>query len=341
LATTKRRTPRRPQNTGVRGGSIPEKVSTPHRHEREAVSRKLLIVLSLTAVFMVVEAVAGWVSGALALLADAGHMLIDVAALALSTFTAWLARKPATPSKTYGYLRLEILAAVVNGAALIGIAAAVILEAIDRFESPRPIRVDIFLAVALAGLLINLFSLRVLHGVRHGGLNVRGAYLHVLGDALGSVGALIAALIVRFTGWTLADPIVSIVLSLLILGGAWQLLRESTDVLLEAAPPHVPLEEVRRRLLNVEGVSDVHDIHVWTVTSGIVAMSGHAVVPDLTSHPDALRRMLGELKEIGIHHSTLQLEVVDHCEGLDCLRQTAATNNHDHGQHGHQHGHPH
>jgi cobalt-zinc-cadmium efflux system protein len=304
------------------------------------VSRKLLLVLALTAIFMVVEAIAGWVSGALALLADAGHMLIDVAALGLSAFTAWLARRPATPSKTYGYLRLEILAAVVNGAALIGIAAAVILEAVERLQAPQPIRVDLFLAVALIGLLINLFSLRILHGVRHGGLNVRGAYLHVLGDALGSVGALTAALIVRATGWTLADPIVSIVLSLLILGGAWQLLRESTDVLLEAAPPHVPMDEVRRRLLQVDGVRDVHDLHVWTVTSGVVAMSGHAVVPDLERHPDALQHMLGELKRIGIHHSTLQLEVVDHCEGLDCLRQVAAGDGHSHA-HRHDHGHAH
>ncbi len=318
------------------GGSIPDNVSTLPAPGREVISRKLLLVLAFTATFMVVEAVAGWVSGALALLADAGHMLIDVAALSLSAFTAWVARRPATPSKTYGYLRLEILAAVVNGAALIGIAAAVIFEAVERLESPRPIRVDIFLAVALIGLLINLFSLRVLHGVRHGGLNIRGAYLHVLGDTLGSVGALIAALIVRYTGWTLADPIVSIVLSLLILGGAWQLLRESTDVLLEGAPPHLPMDEVRGRLLQVGGVSDVHDLHVWTVTSGVVAMSGHAVVPDLARHPEALLGMLEELKRLGIHHSTLQLEVVDHCEGLDCLRQVPVGDGH-HQAHGHAH----
>jgi len=322
------------------GGSIPEKVSTPSPSVREVVSRKLLIVLVLTTIFMVIEAVAGWVSGALALLADAGHMLIDVAALALSAFTAWLARRPASPSKTYGYLRLEILAAVVNGAALIGIAVAVILEAIDRLGRPQPIRVDIFLIAAAAGLLINLFSLRILHDVRHGGLNVRGAYLHVLGDALGSVGALIAALIVQFTGWTLADPIVSIVLSLLILGGAWQLLRESTDVLLEAAPPHVPMEEVRRRLLAVDGVRDVHDLHVWTVTSGVVAMSGHVVVPDLSRHPAALQRMLHDLEHLGIQHSTLQLECVDHCQGLDCLRRETGSGHH-HGHHHHHAGHRH
>jgi len=304
------------------------------------VSRKLILVLVFTAGFMLVEAVAGWVSGALALLADAGHMLIDVAALALSAFTAWLARRPPSASRTYGYLRLEIFAALLNGAALIGIAIAVILEAIDRLQQPRPIRVDIFLVVSTAGLLINLASLRVLHDVRHHGLNVRGAYLHVLSDALGSVAALLAAVVVGLTGWTLADPIVSIALSLLILGGAWQLLRESTDVLLENAPPHVPLDEVRRRLLTVTGVRDVHDLHVWTVTSGVVAMSGHAVVPELDQHPGALRTMLSELQTLGIHHSTLQLEVVDHCEGLDCLRQPAGAGasapSHAHGP-GHSH----
>ena len=303
--------------------------------ERAVISRKLVIVLVLTAMFMVIEAVAGWVSGALALLADAGHMLLDVAALGLAAFTAWLAQKPATAEKTYGYLRLEILAAMVNGAALIGIAAGVIYEAIDRLQEPHPIRVDIFLVTAIAGLFINLFSLRVLHGVRHGSLNVRGAYLHVVGDALGSVGAIIAALIVQFTGWLMADPILSIALSLLILGRAIQLLKESTNVLLEGTPPHVPMDDVRRRLLSVEGVNDVHDLHVWTVTSGVIAMSGHAVVPDLAHHPVALRQMLEELKTLGIQHTTMQLEVVDHCEGLDCLRQVAATNGH----HGHGHSH--
>jgi cobalt-zinc-cadmium efflux system protein len=294
------------------------KVSHSRVPEREAVSRRLIVVLVLTSVFMVVEAIGGWLSGALALIADAAHMGIDVGALGLSAFTAWLARKPPSPTKTYGYLRLEIFAALVNGAALIGIAAAVIVEAFKRFADPHPIRADIFLLVSALGLAINLVSLGTLHGVRHGGLNVRGAYLHVLSDALGSIGALLAAVIVAVTGWTPADPIVSVVISLLILGGAWQLLRESTDVLLEATPAHVSLDDVRRRLLAVPGVVDIHDLHVWTVTSGVVAMSGHAVVPDLARHPAALEAMLAELTRAGIQHSTLQLEIVDHCEA-SCL----------------------
>lgn len=317
------------------GGSIRHNVSTATRPEREVVSRKLILVLVLASIFMVIEAIAGWISGSLALLADAGHMLVDVGALSLAAFTAWLARRPATPSKTFGYLRLEVFAAVVNSVALIGIAIAVIFEAIERLGNPQPIRVGIFLAAAAAGLLINLVSLRVLHDVRHGGLNVRGAYLHVVSDALGSVGALLAALVVWLTGWTAADPIVSIILSVVIFWAAWRLLRESTSVLLEAAPPHVSLDQVRARLLGVDGVQDIHDLHVWTVTSGVVAMSGHALVPDLARHPVALREMLHHLADLGIQHSTLQLEIEDHCEGLDCLLRGADRTLAEHGDHDH------
>lgn len=287
-------------------------------------------MVALTATFMVVEALAGWWSGALALVADAGHMLIDVAALMLSAFTAWLAQRPASPARTFGYLRLEILAALVNGVALAGIAFGVTLEAVERVRDPQPIRAGVFLVVAALGLAVNLVSLRILHHIRHGGLNVRGAYLHVLGDALGSVAALSAAVIVATTGWTVADPVVSIALSALILFGAWSLLKESVNILLEAVPAHVRLDQVKARLLTVAGVADVHDLHVWTVTSGVVAMSGHAVVPELARHPAALERMLAELDTLGIHHATLQLEVRDHCEGLDCLRRTGPPNHHPH-----------
>ena len=241
---------------------------------------RLWAVLALTGMFMVVEAVGGWIAGSLALLADAGHMLTDVGALGLSLLTAWIAQRPADHSKTYGYLRWEILAALVNGAALFGIAGWVVVEAVQRIQHPEPVRAGLFLAVAAAGLVVNLVSLAALHGGREGSLNTRGAYLHVLGDALGSVGALTAAGIIALTGWTVADPLVSVLLSLLILAGAWRLIRESTDILLESVPRHVSLAEVQARLLAVPGVSAVHDLHVWTVTSGMVAMSGHAVVPE-------------------------------------------------------------
>jgi cobalt-zinc-cadmium efflux system protein len=241
---------------------------------------RLWVVLGLTGAFMVLEAVGGWLSGSLALLADAGHMLTDVGALGLSLVTAWIAQRPADDTKTYGYLRWEILAALVNGAALFMIAGWVVVEAIERLQHPAPIRTGLFLAVAAAGLAANLVSLGMLHGSREGSLNARGAYLHVMGDALGSLGALAAAAIIWLTGWTAADPIVSIALSLLILVGGWRLVRESTDILLDAVPRHVALAEVQRRIREVPGVVAVHDLHVWTVVNGVVAMSGHAVVPD-------------------------------------------------------------
>jgi cobalt-zinc-cadmium efflux system protein len=263
---------------------------------------------------MFVEAVGGWISGSLALLADAGHMLTDAGALGLSLFSAWIALRPASPSKTYGYQRWEILAALINGAALFGIAAWVILEAVQRIQHPQPIRAELFLIVAAGGLLVNIVSLMILHGIRQGNLNTRGAYLHVLGDALGSVGALGAAGVILLTGWTLADPIISIALALLILLGAWRLLRESTDILLEGVPGHVSMAEVQRRMLGVAGVTGVHDLHVWTVTSGMVAMSGHAIVPRLDTHPEVLDQIRSELASLGISHVTIQLEVQHECE---------------------------
>lgn len=275
---------------------------------------RLAAVLCLTLLFMVVEAVGGWLSGSLALLADAGHMLTDAGALGLTLLSAWIALRPASHSKTYGYQRWEILAALINGAALFGIAGWVVVEAVQRIQHPEPIRAGLFLVVAAGGLLVNLISLKILHGIRDGNLNTRGAYLHVLGDALGSVGALTAAAIIATTGWTLADPIVSIVLALLILVGAWRLVRESTDILLESVPGHVSMAEVQRRILAVSGVTAVHDLHVWGVTSDLVAMSGHAIVPDLGRHPEVLERIRSEVGQLGIGHVTIQLEVQHECE---------------------------
>src|SRR5690242_2911745 len=291
---------------------------------------RLWVVLGLTGSFMVLEVVGGWLSGSLALLADAGHMLTDVGALGLSLLTAWIAQRPADANKTYGYLRWEILAALVNGAALFGIAGWVVVEAVERLQHPGPIRTGLFLAVAAAGLVVNLISLAMLHGSRDGSLNARGAYLHVMSDALGSIGALSAAAIIWLTGWTPADPIASIVLSLLILAGAWRLLRESTDILLDAVPRHVALADVQGRILAVPGVAAVHDLHVWTVVNGVVAMSGHAVVPQLESHPDVLEGIRTEMATLGIGHVTMQLEVADECEEVRAVAQV-----------GHAHGHSH
>jgi len=298
-------------------------------------------VLALTTILMIVEAVGGWIAGSLALLADAGHMLTDVGALTLSLLTAWVAQRPPDDSKTYGYLRWEILAALVNGAALFGIAAWVVVEAVQRIQDPQPVRTGLFLAIASAGLLVNLASLAVLHSSREGSLNARGAYLHVLGDALGSLGAVSAAGIIWLTGWTLADPIVSILLSILILVGAARLLRESTDILLESVPRHVSMAEVNRRMLGVPGVAAVHDLHVWTVTSGMIAMSGHAVVPDLEAHPGVLDGIRAEMSLMGIGHVTIQLEVEHGCEGCEDAREPATAPQWGHRAHAPHLGHRH
>jgi cobalt-zinc-cadmium efflux system protein len=295
------------------GDLRPDCTSLPTRLPAYPLTR-LASVLGLTLAFMVIEAIGGWLSGSLALLADAGHMLTDAGALGLSLLSAWIALRPANESKTYGYQRWEILAALVNGAALFGIAGWVIVEAVQRIQHPAPIRAELFLFIAAGGLLVNLISLRILHGMRQGSLNARGAYLHVLGDALGSVGALGAAAIIMLTGWTVADPIISIAIALLILVGAWRLLRESTDILLEGVPRNVSISEVHSRMLGVAGVTAVHDLHVWTVTSGMVAMSGHAIVPELASHPEVLEGIRVELGRLGIAHVTIQLEVQHECE---------------------------
>jgi cobalt-zinc-cadmium efflux system protein len=221
----------------------------------------------------------------------------------------------------------------VNGAALFGISAWIVVEAVQRVQHPEPIRADLFLAVAAAGLAVNVASMLLLHGSREGSLNARGVYLHVMGDALGSVGALIAAVIVRYTGWLQADPIVSIILSLLILVGAWRLVRESTDILLDSVPRHVSMREVERRMLGVPGVTGVHDLHVWTVVSGVIAMSGHAIVPDLDAHPGVLEGIRTGLADLGIAHVTIQLEMTHECEEV---RELAAVPGESHL--GHRHG---
>lgn len=287
-------------------------------HDHASPRRTLLWVLLITATFMVVEALGGWWTGSLALLADAGHMLTDVAALGLSLLTAVVGARPADDHKTYGYRRWEVVAAAVNALALFVIAGWVVYEAVHRIQSPPDIRAGWMLIVAVAGLLANVMSLRLLHGHHSHSLNARGAYLHIMGDLLGSAAAILAAIIIAATGWRPADPILSIAVAALILVSAWRLLRESLDVLLEAVPPSVSMQEVERRMRAVPGVADVHDLHVWTVRSGLVAMSGHAVVPDLGHHPDVLGGIRSGMADLGIGHVTIQLEVESPCLDGDC-----------------------
>ncbi len=278
-------------------------------------ARNLLRVLVLTAAFMLVEAAAAWLANSLALLADAGHMFADVAALGLALFVGWAARRPATAERTYGYLRLEILAALVNGAALLVLAGGIVWEAAQRFRQPPVVEPRILFAVGLAGLLVNLIALRLLHrGHRHS-LNVKGAYLHVLGDLLGSAGAMAAGAIILLTGWTPADPLISVGIALLIVWSGAGLAKDSVEILLEATPRHISLSDVERRIANIPGVHDVHDLHVWTLTSGVVAMSGHAVVGDPAANQRVLETVQGKMAELGIKHVTMQLEKDDTCGG--------------------------
>ncbi len=283
-----------------------------HDHDHDVGPGRLRLVLVLTASFMVAEIVGGWLANSLALLADAGHMFTDAGAIALSLFAIRFARRPANEDKTFGYYRLEILAALVNGAALLVIAGLIVVEAWSRFRAPEPIQGGLMLAVASLGLAVNVLAAWLLHGAAAESLNVRGAYLHVLGDLLGSVGAIAAAAVILLTEWWPADPIISVLVALLILRSAWILVRESVDVLLEAVPSHIDLAAVRRAMSELPEVQDVHDLHVWTLTSRYVALSAHAVVAD----PADNQRVLGQIRDcmerrFGIRHVTIQIERQD------------------------------
>jgi cobalt-zinc-cadmium efflux system protein len=280
----------------------------PHDHTRHASTRSLRIALALTACLLVVETIGGVMSNSLALLADAGHMFTDVGALGLSLFVAWFATQPVTPQKSYGYLRWEILAAFLNGTTLLLISAWIMFEAVLRFRHPEAIEGGLMLMVAVAGLIVNLIAARVLHPSSQANMNVRGAYLHVLGDLLASVGVLIAAILIRYTGWLVADPIASVLTTILILRGSWQLVRESVDILLESTPPHIDLEVVRTQLEAIPGIESVHDVHVWSVTPRMVAMSAHAIVRDAEAHQHALEHIHDAMRLFGIQHVTIQLE---------------------------------
>lgn len=286
-----------------------------HTHPPEAAlarqkdGRRLLGALVATAVIAIAEAVGGVVAGSLALLSDAGHMLADVSAIGLSMFSLWFATRPADPRRTYGYYRLEILSALVNGVVLVGIAGLILFEAAQRISQPTPVRVGPMLAVAVVGLLANLLALFFLRSSHS--LNVRGAFLHVLSDTLSSVGVIAAAGVIHFTGWTVVDPLFSVVIAAVIVFGAVGLVRDAVDVLLEAVPAHVDLEAVRQLMARVSGVTEVHDLHVWTISSGIYALSAHLVVEDpMVCNNDAI---LGSVKHelfdrFGIDHTTIQIE---------------------------------
>src|SRR5215218_5105638 len=271
--------------------------------------RRLAWTLGLAASYMLAEAVGGWLTGSLSLLADAGHMLSDAAALGLSLFAMWIAQRPPTPRRTWGYYRTEILAALANGATLVAISVWVAVEAVERFRDPLEVDAPVMMAIAVGGLAVNLTGLALLSGGRNESLNVRGAWLHVLTDALGSVQAIAAGALIWAYGWNWADPVASILISLLVVYSAWHLLKETVGVLMEGTPAHIDLDEVRNALAGLPGVCGVHDLHVWTITSGMEALSAHLVVVEEASTTTLLRQVQSSLHDrFGIHHATVQIE---------------------------------
>ncbi|MEP6991971.1 MAG: cation diffusion facilitator family transporter [bacterium] len=278
-------------------------------HDDDSNGRRLAVVLVLTAAYTLAEAVGGWMSHSLALVADAGHMLSDVAALGLSLFAVWIARKPPTAARSYGYHRTEILAALANAATLIAISVWVCVEAVRRIQAPLEVAGRIVMVIAAGGFLVNIAGMWVLSGGRHANLNIRGAWLHVATDALGNIGTVAAGAAVAFLGWRWADPVASVVIALLVCWSAFALLKESVDVLMEGTPSGIDSESVRLALVAVEGVQAVHDLHIWSIASGRISMSAHVAVDGSRPDRDVLPALCSRLREgFGITHVTLQLE---------------------------------
>jgi len=286
----------------------------PHPHGTAAGAHRdrLVTVFTLTLVVFLIELVGGLVSNSLALLADAGHMFTDVAGIGLALLAIWFAGRPASGDRTFGYLRLEILAAVVNAVLLFGVSAFILVEAWRRLSDPPEIATGLMLAVALLGLATNAVSVFLLRRAQGESLNMRGAYLEVMGDFAGSAAVIVAAIVIALTNWTPADAVASAFIGLLIIPRTWSLLREAVDVLLEATPKGIDLADVRSHILRAEGVADIHDLHAWTITSGLNVVSAHVVLAEGANPPKVLDELCRCLSgDFDIEHSTFQLESPD------------------------------
>ena len=291
-----------------------------HGNPRDRNIRRLGITLGLVVLYMGAEVVGGLLSGSLALLADAGHMLSDAGSLALALFALWIARKPRSPERTFGYHRTEILAALANGATLVAIAIYIVVEAWHRLRDPHSVDGRIMLLVAVGGLAVNLAGIWLLHQGRDESLNIRGAWLHVLADTLGSAQAIVAGALIWVFGWNVVDPIAAVLIAVLVVWSSWTLLRDSVNILMEATPEHIDTREVKSALTSVEGIADVHDLHIWTITSGFESLSVHAQIQDGAVGRDR-DRILQEI------HRTLQDRFqIEHCtvqlEGAGCDADT-------------------
>jgi cobalt-zinc-cadmium efflux system protein len=286
----------------------------PHPHGSPARARRgrLAIVFGISLTVFVIEIVGGFLANSLALLADAGHMFTDVAGIGLALAAIQVASRPASPDRTYGYLRLEILAAVVNAVLLFGVSAFILFEAWRRLSDPPPVGTGLMFAVGVLGLAANGVSLVLLRDAQAESLNMRGAYLEVLGDLAGSAAVIVAAIVIARTGQTGADAIASVLIALLIIPRTWRLLREAVDILLEATPKGLDLEVVRTHIRQAAGVADVHDLHAWTITSGVNVLSAHVVLRPGADPPAVLDELCRCLSgDFDIEHSTFQLETAD------------------------------
>lgn len=273
-------------------------------------AKRLAWTLALTGSFLAIEVAAGLWTRSLALLADAGHMVTDVAGLAMALVAIWFAAKPPTPAKTYGYYRVEILAALVNAVVLLVISVFILYEAYRRFLSPPDVLGAPMLVVGAAGLVVNVAGIWLLRAGSAESLNVKGAYFEVLSDALGSIGVMVGAVLVLTTGWRLADPLIAAAIGLFIVPRTWGLLRQAVNILLEATPPHLDIGDIQNAMALIPGVVEVHDLHVWTLTSGKYAMSGHVRVADDAKGAETLRALQTLLHaRFDVHHTTIQVEV--------------------------------
>jgi cobalt-zinc-cadmium efflux system protein len=283
-----------------------------HVHAHAAPSanrRRLAAVLALTVVFVGVEVAAGFLTGSLALLADAGHMLTDVAGLALALAAMKVAERPPSPRRTYGYHRVEILAALANGLALLGVAVYILIEAVHRISHPRPVASLPVLLVAAFALVVNVAGALLLRGGSRSSLNVRGAYYEVVADALSSIGVIVGAAVIATTGWYQVDPLVALLIALFVLPRTYTLLREAVGVLLEGAPREVDMGALRTAMEDVPGVKKIHDLHVWTLTSGVHALSAHAIVSEDAAHGEVLAELRQRVSRgFRIEHVTVQIE---------------------------------
>ena len=292
-----------------------------HSHSHSNNKKALLWSFLLIASYMVVEGIGGFLTNSLALLSDAGHMLSDAAALGLSLFAMKLGEKKATNLKTYGFKRFEIIAAALNGLTLIIISLYIFVEAYHRMANPPEVQSLGMLTISVIGLLVNILAAWMLmRGDKEENLNVRSAFLHVLGDMLGSVGAIVAALLIYFFGWGLADPIASIFVAILIIISGWRITKESFHILMEGTPEQIKLAEVKEEIMKIPLVRNVHDIHVWSITSGVFMLSGHISVEGKGTHDHVLRAAQTLLHDrFGIDHSTLQVEAEE--QGCPCAHE--------------------